>query len=121
MAIEFTQVSLGFAEFVGQLLHETFEAVIGAHTHQAERTAQMQSALALSTEEFRVRFVTEEELKQTEIGLFAEPLIPGMRMTPLLELRIQDALDAGGTRHTGAQRPPHRDARAHQQQRVHPQ
>ena len=49
---DFSEVSLGFAEFVSQLLEETFDATLSAQHHQMEQYAALLQSLDMSSEDF---------------------------------------------------------------------
>jgi|CXWL01.1.fsa_nt_gi hypothetical protein len=89
METDLSQVSLGFAEFVGQVLRETFEAVTGAQAHQTERVTALLEALELSPPEFQAKFLEPQDLQAAEISLFGEALTERMRLTGRIEEQIR--------------------------------
>lgn len=66
----FKEVSLGFAEFVSQLLQETFEAVLSAQNFQIEKYHELAKALSLPNEIFVEQFISETQLLEKEIDFF---------------------------------------------------
>ncbi len=64
MDTNFSKVSLGFAEFVSQLVHETFDAIVDSQNYQLEKYLELEEALATSSEDlFRSKYVSEEEIQ----------------------------------------------------------
>jgi len=70
----FERVSLGFAEFVSQLLHETFEATLAAQNYQLEKFNELFASLNLSDERFKEAFLSDELLLEKEMELFGTEL-----------------------------------------------
>lgn len=65
---------VGFAEFVGKLLSEVFDAVVGSQVDQRRQAAQLLEAARLPAEEAAARFVDEARLEEELAFLFpAEP------------------------------------------------
>lgn len=56
------EVSLGFAEFVSQLLHETFDAIMDTQNYQLEKYQELEKMLKLNDEAFKSTFITKEEI-----------------------------------------------------------
>ena len=71
---EFKQVSLGFAEFVGQLLNETFEATLEAQQHQLRRVAELEAALTLPDELFLHLHVDQDTVLEKEMAIAGAPI-----------------------------------------------
>lgn len=82
---DFSKVSLGFAEFVSQLLHETYDASLSAQNYQLEKHSELEKALSLSTEKFIESYVSDEEIKEKEHEVFGGELQRGM---PLNEEQV---------------------------------
>lgn len=61
MATEISQINLGFAEFVGQLLDETFEAIVSAQSLQSDRHRELEGALELPEDAFKARYLGADE------------------------------------------------------------
>lgn len=75
---DFSKVSLGFAEFVSQLLHETFDAVLSAQNYQLEKYSALEKALGTSTLKFKELYITDDEIKEKEIEFFGAALMENM-------------------------------------------
>lgn len=56
------EVSLGFAEFVSQLIQETFDAVLSSQNYQLERYAELQARLDLPNETYRKAYDIDDRL-----------------------------------------------------------
>lgn len=94
----FTLVSLGFAEYVSQLLHETFEATLGARDYQFERYLEIEEALAMPIHQFRERYISDEDLESFETELFGGPVSKNLDATEALEeLVMQLAPELSGS------------------------
>ncbi len=64
---DFKEVSLGFAEFVSQLIQETFDAMVSASIYQMERYAELVGNVSMANDLYAKKFFTEEEIsKQAE-------------------------------------------------------
>lgn len=61
MDTEFSKVSLGFAEFVGKLIHETFDAVVSSQNYQFNKHEELQEALNSSVVKFEKLHLHPEE------------------------------------------------------------
>lgn len=70
----FNKVSLGFAEFVSQLLHETFEATLSAQNHQMEKYLEIENSLKLPNERFKELYLSDEFLLEKEKDIFGEEI-----------------------------------------------
>jgi hypothetical protein len=68
-----TPVELGFTEFVGKLITDTFEAVIGAQATQEEQWIQLQETLQLDLQAFAEQVVDDRALSQRQALLFPDP------------------------------------------------
>lgn len=66
----FKEVSLGFSEFVSQLIHETFDAVVSSQNYQLEKYADLQSKLDLSNEMYKEMFISNEEIDSKRLEYF---------------------------------------------------
>lgn len=64
--VEFSKVSLGFAEFVSKLLHETFDATLSIQQYQLEKFLELEEALNLSTSKFQELYINSEEIEDRE-------------------------------------------------------
>lgn len=61
---------VGFAEFVGKLLSEVFDAVVASQVDQRRQAAQLLEAARLPAEEAAARFVDEARLEEELAFLF---------------------------------------------------
>jgi hypothetical protein len=66
----FSEVGLGFSEFVGQLLQETFDATLSAQNHQLEKYRELQEALNLSSDAFKKDYLNAEMIADKELAQF---------------------------------------------------
>lgn len=89
---DFSKVSLGFAEFVSQLLHETFDAVLSAQNYQLEKYSALEKALGISTPEFKESYITDEEIKEKEIELFGAALVENMIIPDDMLTRLKETV-----------------------------
>lgn len=64
MENEFSKVSLGFAEFVSQLIHETFDAILDSQNYQIDKYLELERALNTSNSEFSKRYLSPEEINE---------------------------------------------------------
>ncbi len=88
---DFQYVSLGFAEFVGQLLTETFEATINAQQYQLRRYTELQAAIDLPDEQFLLQFIDPQLVLTRETLIAGSPIarqmiVPPERQAFILEL-----------------------------------
>ena len=77
----FEKVSLGFAEFVSQLLHETFDAVLSAQNYQLEKYSEFEKALSLSNQQFKELYISDDEIKEKEIEIFGVSIKEKIQIT----------------------------------------
>ena len=88
---DYTQVALGFSEFVGQLLSETFEATINAQQYQLGRYAEMDAMVSLPDVEFLLRYVDPQLIIDRELIIAGAPIarqmdVPVARQALILQL-----------------------------------
>lgn len=81
---DFGKVGLGFAEFVSQLLHETFDATLSAQNYQLEKYLDLEKALNLSPARFRELFISDEEANEKETDMFGTTLVANMTVSQTL-------------------------------------
>ncbi|MEZ5059853.1 MAG: hypothetical protein R2879_22700 [Saprospiraceae bacterium] len=81
---DFKEVSLGFAEFVSQLIQETFDAIQSSQNYQLERFAALESKLNLSDEIFANRYVSSEEIEHKIQEFFGFSISEGMKINERL-------------------------------------
>ena len=77
---DFKEVSLGFAEFVSQLIQETFEAILSSQNYQLEKYLEIESKLNLPNEKFIEEFITVEQIDNKEILFFGFELVKQMKI-----------------------------------------
>ena len=65
---QFKEVSLGFAEFVSQLIQETFDAILSSQNYQLEKFQELESKLDLPNKLFAEMYLSEVEI-ENEIHL----------------------------------------------------
>lgn len=78
MENDFSKVSLGFAEFVSQLMHETFDAILDSQNYQLEKYLGLEKALNTTSAEFAAKYLTADEINEfitEEIGFELKPNI----------------------------------------------
>lgn len=88
------EVSLGFAEFVSQLLHETFDAIISSQNHQLDRIEEITSLNTLSDEDIATRFITEDDIQAHITVLLGAPLASPQLLTAPIETIIAEYGDS---------------------------
>lgn len=67
---EFKEVSLGFAEFVSQLIQETFDAILSSQNYQLEKYAELESRLNLPTDAFVANYIGSEKIEAKKLEFF---------------------------------------------------
>lgn len=91
---DFQYVSLGFAEFVGQLLTETFEATINAQQYQLRRYAQLQAAIDLPDEQFLLEYIEPQAVLARESLIAGQPIARQMVIVPERQAFILELTEA---------------------------
>lgn len=91
---DFKQVSLGFAEFVGQLLTETFEASINAQQYQIQRYTEFESILAKSDAQFLLDHIDGQAIVDREIEIAGAPIARQMELTDEQQAYILELTEA---------------------------
>jgi len=86
----YSDVGLGFAEFVAQLLRETFEATLSAQNHQIEKYREMTGALNLPAGRFAENYIDENEILEREADIFGQTLSNGMQVSTELQNIIEE-------------------------------
>ena len=61
---DFSKVSLGFAEFVSQLIHETFDAILDSQNYQIDKYLGLEKALNTANNEFAKKYLSPEEINE---------------------------------------------------------
>ena len=77
---DFKEVSLGFAEFVSQLIQETFEAILSSQNYQLEKYLEIESKLNLPNEKFIKEFINVEQIDNKEVLFFGFKLVKQMKI-----------------------------------------
>mgnify|MGYP000571991115 CR=1 FL=1 len=67
---DFKEVSLGFAEFVSQLIQETFDAILSSQNYQLEKYAELESKLNLPNRVFVENYISNEEIEAKKTEFF---------------------------------------------------
>ncbi|MBI1937945.1 MAG: hypothetical protein HYS25_07450 [Ignavibacteriales bacterium] len=88
----FDKVSLGFAEFVSQLLHETFDAVLSAQNYQLEKYSEFEKALSLSSRQFKELYISDDEINEKEIKIFGVSIKDKIQITGDLMTSIKEVV-----------------------------
>lgn len=70
----FSEVGLGFAEFVALLLQETFDATLSAQNYQIEKFVELEKSLGLSNERFKELHLNDDMLLEKELDIFGSKL-----------------------------------------------
>jgi hypothetical protein len=68
MPNDFSKVSLGFAEFVSQLIHETFDAILDSQNYQLDKYNELESALNTPNSLFMNKYISKEEYIEFQIS-----------------------------------------------------
>lgn len=90
---DFSKVSLGFAEFVSQLLHETFDGVLSAQSYQLEKYIELEKALSLSNQQFKELYIGDEEIKNKEIELLGVSVDEIVNVSNELKVLIKNSFE----------------------------
>lgn len=64
------KVSLGFSEFVSQLIHETFDAIVGSQFYQIEKYNEIRDALNTPLQMFREKYINDQEFNEFQVKIF---------------------------------------------------
>ncbi|WP_258097171.1 hypothetical protein [Marinoscillum pacificum] len=88
----FSKVSLGFAELVSQLMHETFDATLSANHYQTNKYLELERALDIPHSKFAALHVSEDEILEKELEIFNVELTPQVQFTQELDLIISEIL-----------------------------
>lgn len=67
MSNDFSKVSLGFAEFISQLIHETFDAILDSQSYQLDKYSELQNVLNMSNTVFRKSHISDAEFINFQI------------------------------------------------------
>lgn len=81
MSTNFEKVNLGFAEFVSQLIHETFDAILDSQNYQLVKYKELETSLNISDDVFRSLYITNDEIVDYQISNFGSELKVGSNET----------------------------------------
>lgn len=70
--LNYKEVSLGFAEFISQLIRETFDAIVSSQSYQLEKYNELNSKLNMSNESFAEEFIDSEQIEQKIKDVFGK-------------------------------------------------
>lgn len=86
----FSEVGLGFAEFVAQLLNETFDSVLTSQNYQLEKYIELENAKNLSNERFFALYLDDSVLSERELDIFGLALQAKMHLSPTILAILDD-------------------------------
>ena len=81
MENNFSKVSLGFAEFVSQLIHETFDAILDSQNYQIDKYLELEKALNTSNTEFAKKYLSPAEINENIVDEVGFELKTNMTLT----------------------------------------
>lgn len=87
------EVSLGFAEFVSQLIQETFDAILSSQNYQLERYAELQSRIDLPNANYRQVYNIDSRIQQRLLQILGFTLTIGMPVDQILNDFLVDNFD----------------------------
>lgn len=90
---DFSKISLGFAEFVSQLLHETFEATLSAQNYQIEKYLEIENILKLPNKRFFELYLNKELLEEKTLNVFGAPIVNQMNLSVETISIMEDLFD----------------------------
>jgi hypothetical protein len=64
------EVSLGFAEFVSQLIQETFDAILSSQNYQLEKYAELESKLNMANNVYLKNYISEDQIEERKLDYF---------------------------------------------------
>lgn len=91
----FKEVSLGFAEFVSQLIQETFDAILSSQNYQLEKYAELESKLNLPDALYRESFISNEHIEDKMLSYFGFKVEKQMIVDQEFNDFISENFDAG--------------------------
>jgi hypothetical protein len=92
MATDFTKVSLGFAEFVSQLIHETFDAILDSQNYQLDKYTELEIALNTPNGMFQKNYLSEEDIKEYQLSIFGIELKANIPVTETISSTLNDII-----------------------------
>ena len=93
MNSDFSKVSLGFAEFISQLIHETSDAILDSQFYQIEKISEIKQMLELSNNEFRAKFILDSEFIIFQENLLGFKPELGLKLTEVQILNLNELLN----------------------------
>ncbi len=91
---EFKEVSLGFAEFVSQLIQETFDAILSSQNYQLEKYLELQNKLKLSNQAFKKNYISNDDIEDRIIEFFGFKVDEQMLVNEELSLFLENTFEA---------------------------
>jgi len=91
---DFKEVSLGFAEFVSQLIQETFDAILSSQNYQLEKYVELQSRLDLPHNVFVDNFIGSEQVEAKKLEFFGFKIDKQMVVDENFESFLKDNFDS---------------------------
>lgn len=98
METDYSRVSLGFAEFVSQLIHETFDAILDSQNYQIEKYLGLEKALNTSDVSFASKYLSASEINEFIISELGFELKPNMVLDAQQTAVIAGMLAPTGTK-----------------------
>lgn len=89
----FSEVGLGFAEFVSQLLNETFDSVLTAQNYQLEKYVELENARNLSQERFFALYLDNSVLLERALDIFGLPIKVKMAVESTVLAAMEDIFE----------------------------
>ena len=90
---DFKEVSLGFAEFVSQLIQETFDAVLSSQNYQLEKYAELEAKMNLPNNLFAEYYITSDQIETKKLEHFGFKIEPQMHVDEDLRQFIAETFD----------------------------
>lgn len=91
---DFKEVSLGFAEFVSQLIQETFDAILSSQNYQLEKYAELESRLELSHKAFVEKYIGLQQVETKKIEFFGFKIVKKMIVNEEFEDFINENIES---------------------------
>ncbi|WP_435525477.1 hypothetical protein [Chryseobacterium indoltheticum] len=91
---DFKEVSLGFAEFVSQLIQETFDAILSSQNYQLEKYAELESKLNLPNNAFIEKYITNDEIETKKYEYFGEKIEKQMALNENLITFLNETFES---------------------------
>lgn len=91
---DFKEVSLGFAEFVSQLIQETFDAILSSQNYQIEKYAELESKLNLPNKMFIESFISNDEIESKKYEYFGVKIEKQMVVSEDLNIFLTETFES---------------------------